>query len=195
MGMPKRVAIFVSGTGSLLEAMIPQKDELGIVLVLADRPCRGLEIARAAGIETELAERTDFNPKRFDAERDAYTLRILQILIGCQIDLVAMAGFMTILHRVIFERGFKGRILNTHPALLPMFKGNHVVLDAILAGVKVTGCTVHVATEVRDEGPILAQKAVDVLPNDTVETLWERIKVVERVLYPKTILEYAATLK
>jgi len=97
-----------------------------------------------------------------------------------------MAGFGTILAPDIFSV-YPGRILNTHPALLPAFKGWHAVRDALAAGVKVTGCTVHVATEVVDVGPILAQEAVPVEPGDSEDSLHERIKVVERRLYPQTI--------
>ena len=97
-----------------------------------------------------------------------------------------MAGFGTILAKPIFDR-FAGRILNTHPALLPAFPGWHAVADALDYGVKVTGCTVHVATEEVDAGPILAQEAVAVLPDDTVESLHERIKAVERRLYVETV--------
>ncbi len=99
-----------------------------------------------------------------------------------------MAGFGTILAKPIFDR-FAGHILNTHPALLPPFPGWHAVDDALAYGVKVTGCTVHVATEEVDAGPILAQEAVAVRPDDTVESLHERIKAVERRLYVQTIHE------
>ena len=97
-----------------------------------------------------------------------------------------MAGFGTILSQPMHD-AFGGRILNTHPALLPSFKGWHAVRDALDYGVKVTGCTVHVAGLDVDTGPILAQEAVPVLPDDTESTLHERIKAVERRLYPDTI--------
>ena len=99
-----------------------------------------------------------------------------------------MAGWGTILSSAAFE-AFPGRIINTHPALLPSFKGWHGVRDALEAGVKVTGCTVHVATEAVDDGPILAQEAVPVLPEDDEASLHERIKEVERRLYTQTIAE------
>jgi phosphoribosylglycinamide formyltransferase-1 len=105
-----------------------------------------------------------------------------------EIDLVAMAGFMTILEHPIHD-AFGGRITNTHPSLLPAFKGAHAVEDALAAGVKVTGCTVHVATIEVDHGPILAQEAVPVRPGDTPETLHERVKEVERRLYPQVLRE------
>ena len=97
-----------------------------------------------------------------------------------------MAGFGTILDKPIHDR-FAGRIVNTHPALLPAFKGWHAVDDALAAGVKVTGCTVHYATLEVDDGPILAQEAVPVLADDTAATLHERIKDVERRLYPAVL--------
>src|SRR5439155_22266443 len=103
------------------------------------------------------------------------------------VDLVAMAGFGTILEKPIHD-AFPDRIVNTHPALLPSFKGWHAVEDALAAGVKVTGCTVHLATLAVDQGPILAQEAVPVVAGDTVETLHERIKAVERRLYPEVLL-------
>jgi phosphoribosylglycinamide formyltransferase-1 len=99
-----------------------------------------------------------------------------------------MAGFMTILEKPIFD-AFPGRVVNTHPSLLPSFRGAHAVADAIEAGVKVTGCTIHVAVPEVDAGPILAQEAVAVLPDDTTETLHERIKQVERRLYPTVLRE------
>jgi phosphoribosylglycinamide formyltransferase-1 len=99
-----------------------------------------------------------------------------------------MAGFGTVVPDL--PAAFPGRVLNTHPALLPAFKGWHAVRDALALGVKVTGTTVHIATEAVDDGPILAQEAVPVLPGDTEDTLHERIKQVERRLYPATIRQF-----
>ena len=107
-------------------------------------------------------------------------------LLDASVDLVAMAGFGTVLDAPVHE-AFPERILNTHPALLPQFPGWHAVEDALAAGVSETGCTVHVATVVMDSGPILAQERVPVLEGDTVESLHERIKRVERRLYPATV--------
>ena len=139
--------------------------------------------AREAGIGAELVERTDFGPT-FD--RVAYTKEVVAALERHDVDLVAIAGFGTILSEP-FVDAFGGRAVNTHPALLPAFKGWHAVRDALAAGVKVTGCTVHLVTEDVDSGPILAQEAVPVLDDDTEETLHERIKQVERRLYPDVI--------
>ena len=107
---------------------------------------------------------------------------------AAHIELVAMAGFGTVLDQPI-QDAYGGRILNTHPSLLPAFPGWHAVQDAMDYGVKVTGCTVHVATLEVDAGPILAQQAVAVEAEDTVDTLHERIKTVERDLYIRTVQE------
>ena len=173
--------MLVSGTGSILDAML--EEDLPIALVVADRPCRGLDVAASAGIATELVARDSFGP---DFDRDAYSARLAAALQAHDLDLVAMAGFGTILSEPMQE-AFGGRLLNTHPALLPAFKGWHAVADALAAGVKVTGCTVHVAGLDVDTGPILAQEAVPVLDGDTESSLHERIKAVERRLYPATI--------
>ena len=173
--------MLVSGTGSILQAML----EAGIepALVAADRDCLALERAAEAGIAAELVERDTFSTA-FD--RDAYSARMAKVLEAYGIDLVAMAGFGTVFSEPMHKR-FGGRIINTHPALLPSFKGWHAVEAALDYGVKVTGCTVHVAGLAVDTGPIIAQVAVPVLDDDTVETLHERIKEVERDLYPETL--------
>ena len=172
--------MLASGSGTLLDAILAAGIEVD--LVVADRPCRALEIAEHAGVPAVLVERTSFG-KSFD--RDAYTDQVVATLRDHDIDLVVMAGFGTIMPKA--PAAFPDRILNTHPALLPAFKGWHAVRDALEAGVKITGCTVHLATEEVDEGPILAQEAVAVEPGDTEESLHERIKAVERRLYPDTI--------
>jgi phosphoribosylglycinamide formyltransferase 1 len=176
-----RVAVLASGSGTLLEAILA--DGITVTVALSDRPCRALEVARGAGVEAVLLERTDFGAG-FD--REAYTGRLLDVLGQRRVELIVMAGFGTILAPHAFE-AFPNRVLNTHPALLPAFKGWHAVRAALEAGVAVTGCTVHVATAEVDEGPILAQEEVPVLAGDDEASLHERIKEVERRLYPATI--------
>ena len=176
-----RVGVLVSGTGTILDAIVAAG--VPVEVVVADRACGGLERAAAAGIATELVERDRFDDG-FD--RDAYAARLAEVLRAHRIDLVAMAGFGTILTSPMHQ-AFPGRIINTHPALLPSFKGWHAVRDALAHGVKVTGCTVHVAGLDVDTGPILAQEAVPVLDDDTEASLHERIKAVERRLYPATL--------
>lgn len=185
----KKLAVFVSGTGTLLESFL--NEGLAVDLVLADRPCRGIDVvAREKNIPTELVLRTDFSK---DFDRTAYTERVLAVLRQYEIDVVAMAGFNTVLGSSIFDM-YGGRILNTHPALLPSFKGHYAVRDALAYGVKVAGCTVHIATPEIDVGTILAQKAVEVLPDDTEESLHERIKEVERSLYLEAIRAFMKTI-
>jgi formyltetrahydrofolate-dependent phosphoribosylglycinamide formyltransferase len=176
-----RVGVLASGSGTILNAMLERG--LPVVAVVADRPCGALDIARNAGIAAELVERTDFSPQ-FD--RVAYTHDVVDALQRHDVDLVAIAGFGTILSKP-FVDAYGGHAVNTHPALLPAFKGWHAVKDALEFGVKVTGTTVHLVTEDVDSGPILAQEAVPVLDHDTVDTLHERIKEVERRLFPEVI--------
>ncbi len=173
--------MLVSGAGTILEAILGAG--IPVALVASDRPCRGLELADGHLIPTELVARRSFGAG-FD--RDAYSAELAAMLVGHGIDLVAMAGFGTVLTEPMHDV-FGGRIINTHPALLPSFKGWHAVRDALAHGVKVTGCTVHVAGLDVDTGPILAQEAVAVLAGDDESSLQERIKEVERRIYPAAL--------
>jgi phosphoribosylglycinamide formyltransferase 1 len=175
--------VLASGSGTILQALLDSG--LTVDVVVVDRACAATDRATAAGVPVEFVARDSFGR---DFDRVGYTHRVVDALRRHGVDLVAMAGFMTILDKPMQDE-FGGRILNTHPSLLPAFKGAHAVEDALAAGVKVTGCTVHVATLELDDGPILAQEAVAVAPEDTVETLHERIKELERRLYPQVIRE------
>jgi phosphoribosylglycinamide formyltransferase-1 len=186
-----RVAVLVSGTGSILDAMLGA--DVPVVLVVADRPCRALEIADAAGIDAALVDREAFGGFGGGFDRAGFTGQVTGVLKAHDIDLVAMAGFGTVLSGPLFE-AFPARVLNTHPALLPAFPGWHAVDEALAAGAEVTGCTVHLATVETDAGPVLAQEEVPVLPGDTVDALHERIKQCERQLYPRVIKDYIAAL-
>lgn len=184
--MPK-VAVLASGTGTNLEAILSAG--IPVALVVTDRLCRAMEIAKTAGLETTLIDRRHYGyAPGADWNRNGFTRAITDLLLSKSIDLTALAGFMTILSPGLFTR-FHGPILNTHPSLLPRFKGAHAVPLALASGVKETGCTVHIATPKTDSGEILGQIKVPVLPNDDATVLHERIKKVERVLYPKVILE------
>ncbi len=116
---------------------------------------------------------------------------IVDALTAHGVDLVAMAGFMTVLAEPIFT-AFPGKVINTHPSLLPSFRGAHAVADALAAGVKVTGCTIHIATIEVDDGPILAQEAVPIADGDDEDALHERIKAVEHRLYPGVLADLVA---
>lgn len=179
-----RLAVLVSGSGTILRAMFDAG--LPITVVLSDRPCAALEIARQHGSGVALVDRAEFGGFGSQFDRDGFTTAVTETLQDSRVDLVAMAGFGTVLTAPVHE-AFPGLILNTHPSLLPAFPGWHAVRDALAAGVSETGCTVHLATLEMDEGPILAQQAVRVLPGDTEESLHEAIKVAERSLYPETI--------
>ncbi|CAB4870184.1 MAG: phosphoribosylglycinamide formyltransferase [Actinobacteria bacterium] len=176
-----QIAVMASGTGTILQSLI--EAELPIALVIADRECAALTRAQEAQIATALVERGSFAG---DFDRDAYTEQVITSLQTAGIDLVAMAGFGTILGPAIFD-AFADRIINTHPSLLPDFKGWHAVDDALRAGVSETGCTVHIATALVDEGPILAQEALPIYEGETVARLHERIKEIERRLYPMVL--------
>lgn len=177
--LPLRVVVLASGGGTLLQALIDGLDRtvVEIVAVGADLDCEALARADLAGIDTFTVP--------FDAEarrdRDGWNRRLLDAVAGHTPDMVVSAGFMRILGEE-FVAAYEGRIINTHPALLPSFPGAHAVPDALEYGVKVTGTTVHIVDTGVDTGPILAQRAVAVLDTDTVDTLHERIKHEERRL-------------
>lgn len=177
------IGVLASGSGTVLSAILEAGIPVDVVVV--DRRCKATDIAAAANVPTALVERGPLK----DLDRVGFTHRVIDALQRHRVDTVVMAGFMTVLEKPMFD-AFPGRVLNTHPALLPAFRGAHAVEEAIALGVKVTGCTVHVATPEVDAGPILAQEAVPVLPDDTVDSLHERIKSVERRLYPQTIKEF-----
>ena len=178
------LGVLVSGSGTILEAIL--EAGLPVKVVVSDRPCRGLDVARSSGVPAELVDRRESGGFGVAFDRVGYTVRVVDALRRYQPGLLAMAGFGTVLSEPIHEE-FPGRILNTHPALLPAFPGWHAVGDALAAGVEQTGCTVHLATLEMDAGPVLAREAVPVVAGDTVESLHERIKQVERRLYPQTI--------
>lgn len=182
-----RLAVLASGTGTILSALIGA--DLPIVVVATDRECPAEEVARRAEIDVVRVERDSFS-SNFD--RQGYTDALCDALIEQGIDVVAMAGFGTVLSPS-FVATFNGTVLNTHPSLLPKHKGWHAVAAALAAGDDETGCTVHLVTAEVDEGPILAQERIPIRPGDTVEVLHERIKEVERWLYPMTVRAFLAS--
>lgn len=175
-GESARLVVLVSGTGSNLEALLEACREPGygarVVAVVADRPCRGLEIARAAGIPTALVRLADH------PDRQAWDAALAQVVAEHEPDLVVCAGFMRILGEAFLER-LGGRILNTHPALLPLYPGAHAVRDALADRATRSGATLFWVDAGVDTGAVIAQVAVPVLPGDTEEALTERIKAVE----------------
>ncbi len=179
-----RIGVLASGSGTILEAILAA--DLPVVVVAADRPCRALDVAADASVPTALVDRSDFGGFGPGFDREGYSEAVAAAMVAAGVDVVVMAGFGTVLAQPVHD-AYPGRILNTHPAMLPAFPGWHAVRDALAAGVTETGTTVHVAHLEMDTGPILTQAAVAVLPGDTEATLHERIKAVERTLYPATI--------
>ncbi len=177
-----RLVVLVSGSGTNLQALLdgiaadPEGYGAEIVAVGADREAiAGLERAERAGIPTFVCRVKDH------ASREEWDRALAEATAAYEPDLVVSAGFMKILGKEFLAR-FGGRVVNTHPALLPSFPGAHGVRDALAHGVKVTGCTVHFVDDGVDTGPIIAQGAVEVRESDDEAALHERIKEVERSL-------------
>ncbi|MEU4446600.1 phosphoribosylglycinamide formyltransferase [Actinosynnema sp. NPDC050801] len=187
--VPARVVVLVSGSGTLLQALLDAAADPGypveVVAVGADRDgIEGLGRAERAGVPGFVVKLRDH------ADRDAWDGALADAVEAHEPDLVVSAGFMKILGPAFLAR-FGGRMVNTHPALLPAFPGAHGVRDAVDYGVKVTGATVHLVDGGVDTGPILAQEAVVVADDDDVESLHERIKVVERRLLVDVVARLA----
>lgn len=168
----KSVAVLVSGTGTLLKAILDgQENRYRVDLVVADQICPGIQRAKNAGIRTAVVP--------MEANRNDWNDKLVAAVAAVEPDVVVSAGFMRILGPAFLEQ-FEGRTINTHPSLLPSFPGAHAVKDALDYGVKVTGCTVHYVDSGLDSGEIIAQRAIDVEAGDTEAELHERIKKAER---------------
>ncbi len=186
-----RTAILISGRGSNMAALVAAAAAPGypaeIALVLANRAdAAGLGHARAAGIPTAVVE-----SRAFGRDRAGFEQAMEAELQGHGIALVALAGFMRVLTEG-FVRRWQDRLVNIHPSLLPAFRGLDTHARALAAGVKLHGCTVHLVRAGVDEGPILAQAAVPVLPDDTEATLAARVLAEEHRLYPAALAWLAA---
>jgi len=181
-----RVVVLLSGTGSLCAALLAATDDPGypadVVAVGADREAAGLAHARVRGIPTFVCSVGDH------PDRAAWDRALAAAIAEHEPDLVVSAGFMKIVGQAVLG-AFGGRLINTHPALLPAFPGAHAVRDALAAGVDVTGTTVHLVDAGVDTGPVLAQREVAVRPGDDEASLHERIKDVERELLVQTVAE------
>lgn len=184
MAEPLRIGVLLSGSGTNLQAIIDAAAEglpVEIVHVVSSRPdAFGIERAHRAGIPVTVLNR-DVYADPVEADK-----RIAETLRYAHAEYVVMAGYMRKVTPVLLD-AFPDRVLNLHPALLPSFKGAHAIQDAFDAGVKVTGITVHFANEDYDKGPIVAQRAVEVREDDTLDDLEARIHEVEHVLYPEVL--------
>ena len=185
-----RLVVLVSGSGSTLQALLDARQDprfpADVVAVGADvASAFGLSRAEVAGVPTFVVE-PSAHP-----DRAVWTAALADAVDAHEPDWVVCAGFMRILGPAFVSR-FAGRIVNTHPALLPSFPGAHGVRDALAYGVKVTGCTVHLVDEGVDTGPVLAQAPVTIQDDDDESSLHERIKTVERALLVETVAALAA---
>ena len=177
------MAVLVSGHGSNLEALLAAGPAAGfqVVLVVSDRAgVRALEVASAAGVEAAVVAFAGY------PDRAGFDRALRDRVRSARPDVVCLAGFMRILGPD-FVHAFPARIVNTHPSLLPAFKGAHAVRDALDYGVKVTGCTVHLVDEQVDHGPVLLQAPVAIEPDDDEGSLHARIKAVEHRLLPEAV--------
>lgn len=184
MSEPLKIGILLSGSGTNFQAIADAASQglpVEIAHVVSSRPdAYGIERAKALGLPVLVLNREVY------ADPNAADQMIVDTLKASGVEYVVMAGYMRMVTSVLLD-AFPNRILNLHPALLPSFKGAHAIQDAFDAGVKVTGVTVHFANEEYDKGPIIAQRAVIVRENDTVESLEERIHDVEHEIYPQVL--------
>jgi phosphoribosylglycinamide formyltransferase-1 len=179
----KRVAVLISGRGSNMAALIEAAKDPSypaeIVLVVSNRPdAGGIAYARKAGIATTIIDHIDYRK-----DREAFERALQAVLEGSRIDIVCLAGFMRLFTPWFVER-WEGRMLNIHPALLPAFKGLHTHEQALAAGAKTHGATVHLVSADMDSGPIVCHGAVPVMDGDTAETLAQRVLTIEHRIYP-----------
>lgn len=181
----KNIVILISGRGSNMEAVVraaqAEQWPARIAAVISNKAeAKGLEFAASHGIPTAVVANKDF------ASRAEFDAALQQAIDGFDPDLVVLAGFMRILTPAFVEH-YQGRLLNIHPSLLPLFPGLHTHQQALDAGEKVHGATVHFVTAELDHGPVVAKASVDVLPGDTAESLAARVLVQEHRLYPHAI--------
>ncbi|KAF7995139.1 hypothetical protein HCN44_004611 [Aphidius gifuensis] len=183
----KKVGVLISGSGTNLQALIDSCknpiEHMGaeIVLVISNKlGVEGLKRAENAGIKTKVIEHKDYPSREiFDMEMD-------KELTLAGVEIICLAGFMRILSDK-FVKKWKGSMINVHPSLLPSFKGSNAHRDVLLSGVRITGCTVHFVDTEIDSGAIIEQEPVKVLPNDTIGSLQERVKIAEHVAFPRAL--------
>ena len=188
-----RVAVMISGAGSNMAALIDAGQAADapyeVVLVLSNDPeAGGLAVARAKGVATAAV---DHRP--FGKDRGAHEAAIQTRLEAADVEVVALAGYMRLLTPLLVNN-WKGRMLNIHPSLLPKYPGLDTHVRALAAGDAQAGCTVHLVTEGVDEGPILDQAVVPIIPGDTPETLAQRVLNAEHGLYPRALADFCRGL-
>jgi len=184
----KRVAILISGGGSnmvaLLRDMAEDRAAVPVLVASNDPAAQGLDRAAALGVPTAAVDH-----RAFAGDRAAFEAALLTPLLEARPDILCLAGFMRVLTPGFVDR-FRGRMLNIHPSLLPLYPGLHTHARALAAGDREAGCTVHEVTPVLDDGPILGQARVPVLPGDTEATLGARVLGMEHRLYPAVLRRF-----
>lgn len=186
----KRVGILISGRGSNMRSLVEASREADcpyeVVVVIANRPdAAGLAFAKAQNIPALGLDHTRYE------SREHFEGQLHTVLTASKVELVACAGFMRLMTPEFVEK-WRDRMLNIHPSLLPAFKGLHTHEKSIAAGVRISGCTVHLVRPAMDEGPILGQAAVPVAVDDTADTLAARILEAEHKLYPRVLAAFAS---
>ena len=177
----KKIVILISGRGSNMQALLQAKLPCQVAAVISNRAdAHGLEIARQHGIATAVVAHRDY------ADRAAFDTALAQVIDSHQPDIIVLAGFMRILTEPFVNR-YRGRLINIHPSLLPAYAGVNTHERALHDGVKIHGCTVHFVTPDLDHGPIIIQAAVQVLSDDTPQTLAQRVLHEEHRIYPQAI--------
>ncbi|MDQ1849500.1 phosphoribosylglycinamide formyltransferase [Gemmobacter fulvus] len=186
----KRVAILISGGGSnmlaLVNSMTGDHPARPVLVASNDPEASGLRRAEAMGITTAAVDH-----RRFGKDRAGFEAELLRHILAARPDILCLAGFMRVL-TAGFVAQFEGQMLNIHPSLLPKYPGLHTHQRALDAGDTQAGCTVHEVTAVLDDGPLLGQAQVPVLPGDTADSLAARVLVQEHRLYPAVLRRYAA---
>lgn len=190
-GMRRRVGVLISGRGSNMAALLDAARDpdypAEIVLVVSNRPhAPGLALASEAGVEALAIDH-----RRFGQDRASHEAAVDLALRRSGVEIVCLAGYMRLL-TPFFVGAWQGRMLNIHPSMLPAFPGLHTHERALALGAKLHGCTVHLVTETMDEGPILAQAAVPVLPDDDADRLAARVLVQEHAIYPLALRAFAS---
>jgi len=183
-----RVAILISGGGSnmlaLLRDMARDRAAVPVLVASSDPAAPGLGRAAALGVPTAAVDH-----RAFAGDRAAFEAALLTPLLAARPDIICLAGFMRVLTPGFVDR-FRGRMLNIHPSLLPLYPGLHTHARALAAGDSVAGCTVHEVTPVLDDGPLLGQARVPVLPGDTEAVLGARVLAMEHRLYPAVLRRF-----
>lgn len=190
-GEPPTVGVLASGSGSNFETIVEHVDEGRLSVEIAGLVCNNpgagcLDRAERLGVDSHVIDHREFEA------REPFDAAVVEQLQTLEVEWVVMAGWMRIVTRSFIE-AYRDRIINLHPSLLPAFRGAHAVEDALEAGVKITGCSVHIVTEEVDAGPLVAQAAVPVHAGDDSDTLHERIHDAEHWLFPRAIAHVIAS--